>query len=100
AFADLLPFAIELRFTVSAFAIPLVFAFLTSFAFALWPLGQAMGTSPLELFRTAIAPLSGKPSSRFIFGTVFFTTMLSALAITNTHDTRFAMWFIVSAIAC
>lgn len=98
--SELLPFAIEPRLSFQAFIIPLIFGFLTSFAFTLWPLGQAMGTSPLDLFRTAIAPLTGKPSIKFQIGTFVFVAILASLAIASAHDTQFALWFVISAIGC
>lgn len=94
-----LPFAVEPTLSADALLIPMVFGFLTSFAFALWPLGQAMGTSPLELFRAAITPLSGKPPRKFLVGTMIVAALLAALSIISAHDAQFALWFVISAIA-
>lgn len=98
--SEILPFAVEPRLTLSGFITPFIFGFLTSFAFTLWPLGQAMATSPLDLFRTSIAPLTGMPSLRFRLFTAFFVVILAMLAITSAHDTKFAIWFVISAMAC
>lgn len=98
--SEVLPVEIEPRLHFSAFMMPLVFGFLTSFAFTLWPLGQAMGTSPLELFRSAITSLSGKPSEKFQAATLTFAVFLAGLTIITAHDTQFALWFVMSAICC
>jgi putative ABC transport system permease protein len=95
-----LPFTVEPLVTWQGIAIPLVFGGLTSFAFTLWPLGQAMATSPLDLFRAAITPLSGKPSRKFRIGTGVLAAILAGLAVASARDTQFAMWFVVSAAMC
>lgn len=98
--SKLLPFVVEPQLTASGFIIPFAFGLLTSFVFTLWPLGQAMKTSPLELFRAVITPLSGKPSRKFQTGTIILGLLLAGMAIGSARDTQFAMWFVVSAIAC
>jgi putative ABC transport system permease protein len=95
-----LPFIVEPQITAAAVMTPMIFGFLTSFAFALWPLGQAMSTSPLELFRAVIAPVSGKPSKKFQLGTLSAASVLAGLAVSSAHDAKFALWFVISAIAC
>ncbi len=98
--SDLLPFALEPRLTLSGFGVPVLFGLLTSFAFTLWPLGQAVGTSPLELFRTAIAPITGLPARRFQLGTLLLGAILAALAIGSARDMNFALWFVLGTIFC
>lgn len=98
--SQILPAEIEPRLHFSGFVMPIVFGFLTSFAFTLWPLGQAMGTSPLELFRSAITPLAGKPSEKFQAATLAFAVSLAGLTIMTAHDTQFALWFVISALCC
>lgn len=95
--STLLPFSIEPRLTWEALAIPAAFGFLTSFAFTLWPLGQAIKTSPIELFRSALSPLQGAPSSKFKRLTVFLFLSLIALAVGTAHSYSFAIWFVVGA---
>lgn len=96
----LLPFTVEPYLDPAAVLIPLTFGFLTSFAFALWPLGQAMGTSALDLFRAAVTPVSGQPAAKFKAGTAIAALLLAALAIASAHDTAFALWFVIGAAAC
>src|SRR3989338_4497382 len=80
--------------------IPEAFGFLTSFAFTLWPLGQAVKTSPIELFRSAISPLQGKPSLKFKEATALILASLIALAIGTAYSTSFAIWFVIGAVIC
>ncbi len=98
--SEVLPVEIEPRLNIPAFIMPLIFGFLTSFAFTLWPLGQAMGTSPLELFRSAITSLTGKPSKKFQAATLTFAVVLAGLTIMTAHDAQFALWFVMSAVCC
>jgi putative ABC transport system permease protein len=98
--STLLPFTVEPQITWQALMIPAAFGFLTSFAFTLWPLGQAVKTSPIELFRSAISPLQGKPSYKFKEATALILASLITLAIGTAYSTSFAIWFVVGAVIC
>lgn len=98
--SEFLPFVLEPQLNIRGFIIPMAFGFLTAFVFTFWPLGQAMGTSPLELFRAAITPLTEKPSWKFQLGTVVSVLLLSGTSIATARDTQFAMWFVISAMVC
>lgn len=98
--ATVLPFAVDPVITPESIITPVLYGLLVSFAFTLWPLGQAVGTSPLELFRSAITPLSGKPSMRYKVATIGLAGILAALAVSSSFDTKFAVWFVVGAFAC
>lgn len=98
--ATVLPFPVVPAITPVSLAVPLLYGLLVSFSFTLWPLGQAVGTSPLELFRSAISPLTGTPSRRYRDATIVLATILGGLAISSSFDTQFAMWFVVGALAC
>ena len=93
-----LPFTVAPQLTWQGFAIPLAFGLLTVAVFALWPLGQAVKTPALELFRSAITPLRGQPGRGFQFATAGFAVVLVALAIGTAEDTSFAAWFVAGAI--
>jgi putative ABC transport system permease protein len=97
--ATVLPFPVVPHITWASLAVPLSYGLLVSFSFTLWPLGQAVGTSPLELFRSAISPLTGTPSNRYRDATVVLGSILGGLAISSSFDTQFAMWFVVGALA-
>lgn len=99
-FAHLLPFPITITLTSAGLLPPALFGLLVGFAFTLWPLGQALGTSPLELFRSAIAPLSGIPASRYRDGTAVLAIALGGVALLTAQDLSFSLWFIGGALAC
>lgn len=98
--STILPFTVEPQLTWEALLIPGAFGLLTSFAFTLWPLGQAVKTSPIELFRSAISPLQGTPPYKFKEATVFILVALISLAIGTAHSYSFAVWFVIGAAAC
>lgn len=96
----LLPFTVEPRLSVMGIALPMIFGFLTSFLFTLWPLGRAMATSPLELFRSAVTPLADRPSRGFYLATWCVALALGLIAVLAARDTRFALWFVIGAAGC
>lgn len=98
--STILPFAVEPQLAWNAFTIPVAFGVLTSFAFTLWPLGQAVKTSPIELFRSAISPLQGTPPYKFKEATALILAALIALAIGTAYSYSFAIWFVIGAAAC
>lgn len=98
--SELLPFAVEPQVTWTGLLIPILFGILVSFVFTIWPLGQAIGTSPLELFRSSMSSLGEKPALRYRYLTGISAGFLGALAISTANDTQFAMWFVIGAIAC
>lgn len=98
--SDLLPFSVQPSLSAQGIIVPLVFGLLVTFVFALWPLGEAVRSSALELFRSAAAPMRSRPARRFIVATVILVVMLAGLAIGSARDTRFAMWFVVGALFC
>lgn len=96
--AGLLPVTIDPHLTLASFTAPVLFGLLTCFAFTLWPLGQAIRTRPLELFRSAIAPLAGRPTRRIQLASLVVAGGLATLAITTAQDTKFAVWFVAGAL--
>lgn len=98
--SDLLPFAVEARVTPEGFVVPVLFGLLVSAVFALWPLGQAVETSPLALFRAGTDFTRKKPARAFRIATGLLAGLLMALAIGSARDTQFALWFVTGALAC
>lgn len=96
--SDILPFVLEPELSVDAFFVPVAFGLLTGLAFTVWPLGQAIGTSPLELFRSAVAPLTGKPGRKYQSAAILLGAMLAALAIGTAKDLNFAIWFVAGSV--
>ncbi len=98
--SNLLPFTVEPVLTASGLLLPALFGLLTSFVFTLWPLGQAVQSSPLDLFRTAIAQVGGMPSKKFRYATIALASALAILAIGTARDPQFAAWFVLGAALC
>lgn len=99
ALSDVLPFSVQPALSVSGLIVPFMFGLLVTFVFALWPLGEAVQSSALELFRAA-GPARPAPSRGFKAAILTLGLILAALAIGSARDTRFAMWFVVGALFC
>lgn len=97
--SQILPFEVQPQILLSGMIIPLLFGFLVSLTFTAWPLGQAVSTSPLELFRVATSTLKGSPAKYYQTLTAILVSLLAGLAIVSSRDTGFAIWFINGAIA-
>lgn len=96
--ARILPFPVEPSIGLAHIFLPFAFGFLTAYLFALWPLGQAVQTSALELFRNASAPLNQKISKGTITGMIILSVLLAVLAIVFSTEKYFALWFILGSI--
>lgn len=97
---EMLPFSVTPEIGFGGVMVPVAFGLLTCLVFSLWPLGQAVATSPLELFRAAISPRRERPAKFFRKATWAVGVVLAGLAIGTARDTRFAMWFVIGAIFC
>lgn len=98
--SGILPFTLEPVLTWQGFAIPALFGLLTVGTFALWPLGQAMKTSPLELFRSATTPLTEHPERFYVWMTGLSACFLVFTAIITAQNAVFAAWFVVGGLGC
>lgn len=95
--AEFLPVPLFATWPWQGFVMPAAFGFLISFAFTLWPLGQALAASPLLLFRASLAPVLPPPATSYKVATVACVACLAVLAYLAAHDTVFALWFIAGA---
>jgi len=98
--SSLLPFSVQPVLSLTGIFVPLLFGLLVTFVFALWPLGEAVRSSALELFRATAGPERPKPARHFKAATIILLLILAGLAIGSARDTRFAMWFVVGAMFC
>ncbi len=98
ALSELLPFTITPTLTAAGLMIPALFGLIIAFLFTLWPLGQAVATPALELFRSSISPMRAAPPAAFKLATVVLALLLALLTIASARDGRFAMWFAVGAM--
>jgi len=103
AAASVLQGQLPVDIQVGVFPVPLIiaasFGFLIAFTFALWPLARARAIPAASLFRDKIAPSNLKPGWGYLALTIFGGGVLSALTIVTATDSRFALWFVVGALA-
>jgi putative ABC transport system permease protein len=72
---------------------------LTALAFALWPLGRAHDVPPRLLFRDDVSTRHRWPRKRYIVGTALAVTVLAALAIWLSGDTRISLVYVGATAA-
>ena len=103
ALAPLLAERLPVTARVGLYPMPLLaalgFGYLTTLAFALWPLGQARDVPAAGLFRAAVAPLQGRPHGAYLAAIVAATVALAGLTIGTAHIPKFAVWFVGGAMA-
>jgi len=98
ALVDLMPIAPEISFYPTPLLLAAAFGLLTTFTFALWPLGRAMEVPAATLFRDRIQPSSVKPGRSTIIGTFVGVIALASLTIFSSSDLYFAYWFVGGAL--
>lgn len=96
--APFLPFTVPVGVYPIPLAIAGLFGMLTAVAFSLWSLGRACEVKAAQLFRSAIAPLGGRPKVPYLVALVLSIAGLCALAILTATDQSLAAWFIVGAV--
>ncbi|MBM86307.1 MAG: glycosyl transferase family 1 [Rhodospirillaceae bacterium] len=74
------------------------FGYLTTLAFAVWPLGRARDVRAAQLFRALIVPPSGAPKRQYVLATALFAAVLATMVYFTTGDSRLATWFIGGAL--
>lgn len=97
-FSDLLPVAISFHVPVAALLYPFIFGLITTFTFAAWPLGQALATSPLDLFRASISPSRPRPTRTWRSVTMAGGLALFGLALFSSTEYELTLWFVLGAI--
>ena len=91
------PVAIPLGFYWKPIGMAALFGYVTTLAFAVWPLGRARNVRAAQLFRALVVPPDGWPNPGYIALTAVAALALAALAFFATDDTRLALSFIVGA---
>lgn len=74
-----------------------LFGYVTTLAFAVWPLGRAREVQAAQLFRALIVPPEGLPRPIYILLTAAAALTLSAMAFFATDDAKLAGFFIGGA---
>ncbi len=97
--ADSLPVAPDIGFFPGPLALAALFGLLTTFTFALWPLGRARQVPAATLFRDRVQPSGLKPTWAVRLAAVLGVIALALLTIVSASDRNFAYWFVGGALA-
>lgn len=97
---NMLPFPVEVRYSLSTLGVPAIFGILTMWLFALWPFGRAEKTSPLILFRHGATESGLRPSFDLLVIMVSIAILLAGFIFLTATDQRLAISFIVGAFLC
>ncbi|MFC3676178.1 ABC transporter permease [Ferrovibrio xuzhouensis] len=76
-----------------------VYGLLVALAFTIWPLARAADIRPAALYRDLVAPNRRLPRPAYLIATAAVFTLLAALAVLGTDERRFALVFVIGAIA-
>ena len=98
--AEVLPVALKPGLYPGPLILATAYGGLIALAFALWPLGLAGKVPAGGLFRSAIAPATGRPRPIYVLAVAAALAVLCLLAILTTEERAFAAWFIVGAAGC
>ncbi len=95
--ADMLPVPAKATVFIQPLAISALFGLLTSFAFAIWPLGRIRQIAPSALFRDLVATTKQYPKPLYIF--LFFITCLAlgALLVFTSSERLVSAMFVAGA---
>lgn len=96
--ADLLPIPIDPHPSLRDIWLGLLYGYLTTLAFALWPLGKAHDTPVSALFRDRIDPSRRWPRWPYVVATIGAVIGLAAVAVGFAWERRVAM-MTVAAVA-
>ncbi|MGF1610758.1 MAG: ABC transporter permease [Kiloniellales bacterium] len=80
-------------------AIAATFGLLTALAFTLWPLARARHLPAASLFRSLVAPVSGRLDRVALLAVVLAGLALAALAVLTARDRELALYFVAGATA-
>src|SRR5690606_1282067 len=73
------------------------FGFLTTLAFALWPLGRAREVPASALFRDLVSPARRWPRPIYIAGIAATVGVLAVMAVALSDDRRLTLWYVAGA---
>jgi len=96
---DVLPIAVKLGLYWKPLALAALYGVLIALAFALWPLARARDVAAAGLFRDLVAPTRAWPRTGYVLATALVFAVLAAIAVLTTDERRFAIYFVLGAIA-
>lgn len=96
--ANLLPVAPASGLFAGPLLLAAAFGVAITLVFSLWPLALARKVPAATLFRSAVAPLSGRPGWRDLIVLGIVVVALSALTVTSAREPHMAGWFVGGAL--
>jgi putative ABC transport system permease protein len=88
---------------LGVYPLPLAFAglcgFMTTLAFALWPLAAIGGIAPAALFRDGVAPAPRRHAPLAAAGSALAGLALAALVVLGAPERRIALWYVGGTLA-
>ncbi len=90
-----LPIEVETAVYPIPLIIAAIYGFLTTLAFATWPLARAREVPAGSLFRYIVSPVRRWPRQTYVAGTVGAFALLGAMAILLTPYRLFAVYFLI-----
>jgi putative ABC transport system permease protein len=96
--AGLFPVNLPLGLYWKPILIAALFGYVTTLAFAVWPLGRAREVRAAQLFRALIVPPDGLPRPGYIALTAVAAAVLAVMAFIATDDAKLAGFFIAGAL--
>lgn len=80
-------------------ALAAAYGLLVALAFTIWPLARAADIRPAALYRDLVAPGKRFPRLPYLLATLALFTGLAAMAVLGAAERRFALFFVLGAIA-
>ena len=93
-FGDALPVPIAAGFDPAPLGIALVFGYLVTVAFALWPLAVSRTVAPTALFRMAATAGRPVPKLRFLVVIAACLALIAGLALGVLADRNLTLWYL------
>lgn len=97
AFGGILPLPFVPSIQPRALLLALLYGFVITLAFVLWPLGRAHDVKVSALFRDVIEPVRRLPRRRYVLLTALAVAALVALAIFAAQDRKIAIIYVVAS---
>lgn len=97
--AALLPVSTPLGLYPGPLLLAAGFGLSAALTFILWPLARVREVPGASLFRDLVAPARRRPRPGYVLATAAAALALAGLAIASAEETRFAVWFVLGAMA-
>src|SRR5690606_14019331 len=92
-FGDVIPVPIAAGLDLRPLGLALVFGYLITLAFALWPLARARTTAPTALFRMASLGNRGWPERRFLVAIAVCLALVAGVALLAFDNRNLTLWY-------